>query len=174
MPCTDGEHFWSSFVTVNCERVLFAQPGRALLQRRFLLFNCFLPRPQILSAETLHQLVENFKRALFAQGSFAKEISSFHFCLPRLCKEKPECCDFASACWGKEISECKEIAKEISECREPSRRCRREDSDEIITCPTMGWLRLVGSIKFIGLFCRIFSLVYASFAKATYNLIDIV
>jgi len=46
-----------------------------------------------LSAETLHQLVENFdsERALFAQGSFAKEISSFHFCLPRLCKEKPEC-----------------------------------------------------------------------------------
>ena len=35
----------------------------------------------------------------------------------------------------------------------------------------MGWLRSVGS-KIIGLFCRISSLLYGSFAKETYTLID--
>ena len=34
----------------------------------------------------------------------------------------------------------------------------------------MGWLRLVGSFKIIGLFCRIWSLLQGSFAKETYNL----
>ena len=36
----------------------------------------------------------------------------------------------------------------------------------------MGWLRSVGSIKLIGIFCRIASLLQVSFAKETYNFID--
>jgi len=36
-------------------------------------------------------------------------------------------------------------------------------------CVHMGWLRLLGSLKIIGLFCRISSLLQGSFAKETYN-----
>ena len=36
----------------------------------------------------------------------------------------------------------------------------------------MGWLRSVGSIKIISLFCRILSILWGSFAKETYNFID--
>jgi len=41
----------------------------------------------------------------------------------------------------------------------------------VVVCCTvdMGWLRLVGSLKLIVLFCRIYSLLYGSFAEETCN-----